>query len=593
MLCSRLALLLFALIAVIGSSLQAQQLPDILPANPSVSAKDIRAHVEWFSSDALEGRGTGSTAIDRAAEYLVREFTRFGLAPAGERGYLQTFEVVTGASRGACSLTLAKDGDAVLVDSLEFIPFTFSGGEAFSGRPVFARYGIVDASVLRNDYDGIDAKGGVVIVLHGMPRNADPHGSSPLLATARSKALAAREAGAVALLIVHDDPVASREFRYDGSSSGAGIPVARISRAAAKSMLAAADIDTSELESGASAQAANQSVRIDGVFDVRTVRARTSNVAAFLPGRDDARKNEVVVIGAHYDHLGWGQEGSLYRGAEPLIHNGADDNASGTAGIIELAEYFTAHRPERSLLFIAFSGEEMGLLGSMHWVSHPTIPLSRITAMVNLDMIGRLVDSTRRLNVQGIGTSPAWKSIVTSKNEAYEFDLALIEDGQGASDHSSFYGKGIPVLFFFTGLHTDYHRPSDDADKINYDGQEKVVRYIADVVNAIDAQDSLAFTRVVQKEDQKVSRFNVYVGTIPDYANTGEGFRITGTSPGSPADKAGMKEGDIILRFGETDVKSIYDYMAALGRHTPGEIVTVIVKRGGESLALQVELVSK
>ena len=323
------------------------------------------------------------------------------------------------------------------------------------------------------------------------------------------------------------------------------------------------------------------------------IRAKTRNVLALLRGTQDPEAERVFVVGAHYDHLGWGQDGSLYRGEIPQIHNGADDNASGTAGVLELAEYYAAHPAGHSLLFMAFSGEEMGLLGSAHWVDEPTIELDHVRAMFNLDMVGRLSTEDRRLNVQGIGTSPVWKDIVEKQNDSEGFDLALIEDGHGSSDHSSFYAKGIPVLFFFTGLHTDYHRPSDDADLVNYEGQTDVVRYIAETLDAADELEEIPFTRVQKAKEERVARFNVYVGTIPDYAHTEDGFRITGTSPGSPADKGGLKADDIIVRFGETEVKNIYDYMTALSRHSPGEKVDVTVRRGEETATLTLELVAK
>jgi aminopeptidase YwaD len=415
-----------------------------------------------------------------------------------------------------------------------------------------------------------------------------------LQSTSRAKALAAREAGATALLLVNDAATASREFRWDGSSSNAGLPVGRISRSAAAALLLAAGIDSAVFSSAAPTQAAVRETQVAGRFSLGLVRAKTRNVAGLLPGGNKEMRSQTIVVGAHYDHLGWGQEGSLYRGAEPMIHNGADDNASGTAGMLELAEYFAAQRPSRSMLFLAFSGEEMGLLGSAHWVSTPTVPLENIIAMINLDMIGRLPDSTRRLHVQGTGTSPVWSDLLTSMNDGFGFDLARIEDGQGSSDHSSFYGKNIPVLFFFTGLHSDYHRPSDDAEKLNYAGLEEVTLFTAEVLRAIDGADEApAFTRVERKETQQNMRFSVYVGTVPDYAHTGEGFRISGASPGSPAEKAGLKEGDIIVKFGETTVGNIYDYMAALGRYNAGDAVPVIVRRGAESVELRVELVGK
>jgi aminopeptidase YwaD len=587
-----LLLSLFSIVAALPT--RAQTLPELMPLQPAITSDNLRAHVEWLSSDLLEGRGTGTAAIDSAAAYIAREFARYGLQPAGTKGYFQEFEVVKGVSRGASSLSIVSDGHSEALDSLSFIPATFSSAAQFSGPIVFAGYGLAGSSDAPGDYSAIDASGAVVIALHGMPEEMDPHGHAVMQTTSRAKALAAREAGASALLLVNDAAAAAREFRWDGSSSNAGIPVGRISRSAAAAMLLAAGVDSAVLSSAAPAQAAVKGTQVGGRFSLELVRAKTRNVAALLPGSSEAMNPQTIVVGAHYDHLGWGQEGSLYRGAEPMIHNGADDNASGTAGMLELAEYFAAQRPSRSMLFLAFSGEEMGLLGSAHWVSTPTVPLENIIAMVNLDMIGRLPDSTRRLHVQGTGTSPVWNDLVTSINDGFGFDLARIEDGQGSSDHSSFYGKNIPVLFFFTGLHSDYHRPSDDADKLNYSGLEEVTRFTAEVVRAIDrTRDAPAFTRVERKETQQNMRFSVYVGTIPDYAHTGEGFRVSGASPGSPAEKAGMKEGDIIVKFGQTSVGNIYDYMAALGRHKAGDAVTVIVRRGAENVELRVELVSK
>jgi hypothetical protein len=324
------------------------------------------------------------------------------------------------------------------------------------------------------------------------------------------------------------------------------------------------------------------------------VKKPSLNVIGRLEGTDPALAQQAFVVGAHFDHLGWGQDGSLYRGEKPMIHPGADDNASGTAGMLELAQHFAASPLHRPMLFMGFTGEEMGLLGSSHWVNAPGAPLGSIAAMFNLDMIGRLPDSTNKLNVQGTGTSPIWEGIVKGANESYTFDLAMLPDGQGASDQSAFYMKNIPVLFFFTGLHTDYHRPSDTFEKINLTGEQKVLRFVGDIIRKADEQsDKPAFVKVKVKEDQKVRGFNVYVGTIPDYGASEEGFKITGTSPGSPAEKAGLKAGDIITQFGQTKVKNIYDYMNAMGMFKPEEDVPVVVKRGAETLTLTVHLVRK
>lgn len=593
--CAVFTLLLFTPLAAQQGA--AELPPVVIATDADIVREDLERHVRWLASDELEGRGTGTPSIDLAAEYIAREFRRYGLEPAGEDGtYFQTFEVITGTeSSGNVLALLEENGERTPVDTTEFIPYAFSASTRFSGSPVYAGYGIVTPDESMNDYASLEVEGRVVLVRAGYPDDANPHGSVPMLSSARSKELFARERGAAALLIIHDNPAKLRELDYDGSAAFARIPVGRISPAAAERILAAAGV-TGGLEALSTKGPHPQvetACRVEGSFSVRLVRKATRNVLALLPGSDPARRDEVMVIGAHYDHLGWGKDGSLYRGPEPQIHNGADDNASGTAGVLELAEHYAQRPTGRSLLFMTFSGEEMGLLGSAHFVDDPTVPLGRITAMFNLDMVGRLPEDTRRLNVQGIGTSPVWKELVQAQNDTEAFDLALIDDGHGSSDHSSFYAKDIPVLFFFTGLHTDYHRPSDDADRVNFEGQETVVRYVAELVDAADAQPEIPFTRVKRSDDQPVARFNVYVGTIPDYAHTEGGFRITGSSPGSPAEKAGLKDGDIIIRFGETEVSSIYDYMTALSRHTPGESVPVIVRRGDEETTLTVELVSK
>lgn len=566
-----------------------------LPAPPSPSVDDItaaelRSHVTWLASDALEGRGTGTPALDLAAEYIAREFQRYGLKPAGENGtYFQTFDVITGAETGGNTIAVLRDGNELPLQPEFVMPYTFSVSAPFEGRLVFAGHGIADASSEHDDYASLDVKGCVVLVRAGLPDDADPHGRMGMLSTARAKALAARERGAAALLIMHEDERVVKEFQYDRSPSDAGIPVGKIHTDGARMMLDMAGIGGAVLDGAEPHPAEGTPSTVRGEFHVSLVRKTTRNVLA----RVDGSRDGVIVVGAHYDHLGMGGEGSLYRGKEPMVHNGADDNASGTAGVLELAQWYAANPPKHSMLFMAFSGEEMGLLGSAHWVEHPTVPLKDLRAMVNLDMVGRLADSTRRLNVQGIGTSPVWKEMLERNNDSEKFNLGLLEDGQGSSDHSSFYMKGIPVLFFFTGLHTDYHRPSDDADKLAYESQETIIRYVAEIMSEADALDEIPFTKVVKTEDQKVARFNVYVGTIPDYAANEKGFRINGTSPGSPADKAGMKEGDIIVQFGETEVRNIYDYMTALSRHKPGEDVPVIVIRGDEEVALIVSLVTK
>ncbi len=585
-----LPLLLFA---VTLHAQDAAVLPPVFSSSSDdVTAAELRAHVTWLASDALEGRGTGTHTNDLAADYIAREFKRYGLKPAGDNGtYFQTFDVITGVETKENKLVMSQGGSVVSLEEGQFMPYTFSASGEFHGRVLYAGYGITDPAGKHDDYEGLDVTDGVVIVLSGYPEDADPHGSLPMLSSARAKALTAREHGATALIIIHRDEAVVQKFQYDRSPSSAGLPVAKINAELARMVLDAARIGGAVLD-GAEVQPPTEGPEIE--LKTPSVTSSPSKASRVLSHKVEGTDlDDYFVVGAHYDHLGWGHEGSLYRGAEPMVHNGADDNASGTAGVMELAQWYAENPSRHSMIFMAFSGEEMGLLGSAHWAGNPSVPIEKVRAMFNLDMIGRLPDSTRRLNVQGIGTSPVWKEIVEKENDSEKFNLGLIEDGQGSSDHSSFYNKGVPVLFFFTGLHTDYHRPSDDTDKIDFNGEEQVTRYVAEIINAADALDEIPFKKVIKKDDEKVARFNVYVGTIPDYSENEHGFRITGTSPGSPADKAGMKEGDIIQKFGETEVRNIYDYMTGLSRHKPGDEIQVVVLRGEEKVTLNVGLVSK
>ncbi|MDR9419836.1 M28 family peptidase [Gracilimonas sp.] len=311
------------------------------------------------------------------------------------------------------------------------------------------------------------------------------------------------------------------------------------------------------------------------------------NVAALLQGTGDSE--ELVIIGAHYDHLGMGDFGSLSSSEEPKIHNGADDNASGTAGLLELAEYFSENRPQTDILFLAFSGEEMGLLGSQYYVENPTVDLNNALAMINMDMIGRM--NNDRLLIFGVATADRWEGMLNEANSD-SLSLELVPDGTGSSDHTSFYYQDIPVLHYFTDTHADYHRPSDDAEWINAEGQARVLKHVARVVERLDELDKadMEFTEAPGQQRQSMSMDGPTLGVLPDYGYDGEGFRITGVSGDGPAAKAGLEGGDIIIRIGAIDVEDIYGYMGALNELERGETVEVTVLRDGEELTMQVLL---
>jgi hypothetical protein len=318
-----------------------------------------------------------------------------------------------------------------------------------------------------------------------------------------------------------------------------------------------------------------------------TVNKRLAkNVAGLLQGTGDSE--EVIIIGAHYDHLGLGEFGSL-SDSDSTIHNGADDNASGTAGLLELAEYFSEHRPETDLLFLAFSGEEMGLLGSQYYVENPTVDLDNAIAMINMDMIGRMNDD--RLMIFGVATTEAWETILTEANTD-SLDLDLVPDGTGTSDHTSFYYKDIPVLHYFTDTHADYHRPSDDAEWINAEGQARLLQHVARVIQRLDELDKedLPFVEAPGEQRQSMTMSGPTLGVLPDYGFNGTGFRITGVSNGGPAERGGLEGGDIIIKIGEMEIEDIYSYMGVLNKLEKGTTVPVTVIRDGEELVFEVEL---
>ena len=304
------------------------------------------------------------------------------------------------------------------------------------------------------------------------------------------------------------------------------------------------------------------------------------NVVAYI----DNKAKTTIVIGAHYDHLGMGGEGSLYRDGE-AIHNGADDNASGVAVMLKLASALQENNTNNNYLFIAFSGEEMGLLGSNYFVKNPTIDLNEVSYMINMDMVGRL-NEENTLAVHGVGTSPIWKQTLFANNDK-GLNIAEHESGIGPSDHTSFYIMDIPVLHFFTGQHSDYHKPGDDAEKLNYAGMEIISEYILDIITDLDDSDKLSF-RKTKNESESVPSFKVTLGVVPDYLFTGEGMRIDGLSEDRPAIKAGIQKGDIVKKMGDFEVTDMMSYMKSLSKFEVGQTATVVVERGGELLEIEV-----
>ncbi|HVQ32290.1 MAG TPA: M20/M25/M40 family metallo-hydrolase, partial [Vicinamibacteria bacterium] len=551
-----------------------------------------------------QGRRAGTEGADRAAEWIAGEMKAAGLRPGGsEGGWFQPFTFLDGVVVGAGNaLSVATPaGPRAFVAGEDFRPLAFSAAGTAGAEIVFAGYGMAANDLGYDDYDGLDVKGKIVLVLRYGPEGDAPQSRWAPFMALRYKAQTARDKGASALLVVTGPGTRDVQdelvpLRADASLADAGLPAFSVRRAVAEAAFAAGEsLEATQKRIDDARKPASRpllGVKALLVADVAPKRSSTRNVVGILPGQG----NEAVVVGAHYDHLGLGPFGSLDPAPDGKIHHGADDNASGVAGLLELARRLAAAgQLRRSIVFIAFGAEELGTLGSSYFVKNPTVALGGITAMVNLDMIGRLRGDA--LDIHGMGSSPAWPGVVDEANRAPGLKLKPHEGGYGPSDHSPFYAAGMPVFFVFTGAHEDYHRPSDTADKINASGLVKVVDLVEGVVAALaQAPERIAFTRVpAEKEEAQggARGFRVWVGGIPDYSEEGAGVRFSGVSPGSPAEKAGLRGGDLLVRFGAKEIRNIYDYTYALGERKPGDVVTLVVKRGGQDVPVEITLGSR
>lgn len=573
-------------------------------SNPEITAAELKTHLYYLASDEMKGRLSGSKEIYEAAKYLSKQYESYGLKPLFNGSYFQEYNFVQDVKLTKNNfISFNTNGKEIKLTLKEqFMTAPFSGEGKANGKIVFAGYGISAPKLKYDDYKDIDVNGKVVIVLRGTPEYDNPHSEFDKYSSLRNKASVAKEKGASAIIFINgyypkDSADLLIKFKYDRAAGVKGLPVISIKRDIADDLFKAEGLDLSSYQkmmkdSGKAGSFMFKNSEVNLSAGVEEINLIDRNVGAILEGNDPVLKNEYVVVGAHYDHLGMGIEGSLYKGTEEMVHNGADDNASGTVGVLELAQKFASEKGKykRSIIFVNFSGEELGLLGSTYFVNNSPVPIENIITMVNLDMIGRL-GPDKQLTIYGTGTSKKWKDILNAKN-IYGFKLAFNEEGYGPSDQTSFYAKKIPVLFYFTGVHTDYHRPTDDANLINYEGEENITKYIYETTKEIVGFDVRPdYVDIPRKESS--GGWKVYVGTIPDYSSTSEGFRLTGVSPGSPADKGGLKGGDIMIQFGNKKINNIYDYVYALQDHVPGDEVEVTVKRNNDEYKCKVVLGAK
>lgn len=566
-----------------------------------VTTDELRDHIKYLSSDSLKGRLTGSPGDSLAAEYIRNEFKSYGLIPLSGDGF-QRFHVTSRLVPGENN-SLFINGKS-FTSGEDFMPFAFSSGSAEESEIIFAGYGfsINEDSLKWNDYQSIDVKGKWILILRADP-DADQT-VSPFIpySSDRGKAMLAKDMGAAGVLLVSGelfDPMDSFES-LNASDFPVGIPALRIRREVADIILSSRKTSVNELEeklkstgkpysfnTGAKANATTEIVRETNV---------TRNVVMMLPGEDEVLKDEFVIIGAHFDHLGMGGKGSSSMAGDTVaIHPGADDNASGVGMMLELAEKFASVKGshKRSMIFIAFSGEELGLLGSKYFTENPPVDLSKVNTMINLDMVGRLPES-KILQISGVGTASGLKEIITQVNDTNTISLAFSDEGYGRSDHTSFYSKNIPVLFYFTGAHSDYHKPRDTWDRINYSGMVTVSDLIYKVAGELaSSPERLSFRESGPKPEtmRSTRKKSVTLGIMPDFGGiVKNGMRADEVYPGRPGSLGGMKKGDIITAINGKNVNNIQDYMFRMGQVKYGETITVDVLRDNKKITLLIHL---
>ncbi|HYJ84741.1 MAG TPA: M20/M25/M40 family metallo-hydrolase [Pyrinomonadaceae bacterium] len=635
-----------SLIITLAFSVVLAQSTTTTKSTPSVER--LREHVTYLASDKLAGRRTGTSGADEAAQYVAEQFAELGLRPGNQparsgklraadwRQYLQPFPYVAGVELAKDNLLSSTLTASNLRTGEDWMPLGLSSNGKVNAPAVFVGYGINAPEWNHNDYAGIDTAKKIAVALSGTPDGDNPHSKFARYEDVRWKAIAAKNAGAKALIVI----ARAENFKEDrlsrlsyDNAGDAGIPVAVVSRQEVVRLISGTPISDLEFAAREKTHSSINKTLVKVSLGILLTRREVpaANVIGILDGSDPVLKNEAIVIGAHYDHLGRGGAGSLAP-KEGDVHHGADDNASGTAGVLEMARLLTAEKPRRTIVFIAFSGEEEGLLGSNYYVNHPVVPIENTIAMINMDMIGRMKNN--RLTIGGIGTAEQWRQMVANANSPQRMkvtargeapagdttvasgsrpvnmnmpivvgangrtivtldnvptiDLTLNEDGFGPSDHSSFYAKKVPVLFLWTGTHEDYHKPSDTAEKIEYHDEARILTLVLRLIHEIDDADKRpTYTLAKTESTGRATGFRVYLGTIPNYADSNDGLLLDGVREDSPAAKAGLKAGDKIVKLAGREIRNVYDYTYALGEMKAGQDYEVEVMRASERLKLK------
>lgn len=598
--------LLLASWTLLPAALAAEDAPKPPPEpahTAAITAEEYRWANAWLSDDAREGREAGTPGCREAAEWIAARMKAMGLeALPGAPGHLQPFDLPGGVPiPEECLLEVRHGEGPARAFSLgkDWVVMEGSGSAEVDAGVVFAGYGITAEDLKYDDFAGVDCTGKVVVVLRHEPREKDPksrwngdrmtrHSWFP------AKVAAARKAGAAAVVIVNDLLNHEEDSVHPAAVGGAGqaLPVAFASRAFTEEILKGSGATPEGLQKAIDEADAPASRVLEGVrvrVKARTKAPSTDNVVGAIRGRDPALREEWIVVGAHYDHVGKGFGGGLDPRRYGEIHNGADDNASGTAALLEIAEHFalSKERPRRSLLFLAFSGEEKGLLGAAHFVAHPLVPVERMAAMVNLDMVGRYRPG--QFDVVGADSGSTLRAVMERAAEGLDLELDFTNSGMANSDGFCFYNAKVPTVFLFTGLHDDYHRPGDDWWRINVEGAVRVATMAARAVLSLADADGRPEYRPLPRSEFAMNRRNrVVLGVVMDEEGGGRGATLREVSGRSPAAAAGMKPGDVVVSFGGREIGSADDLRSALNRARPGDEVPVRLRRGEATVDLKV-----
>jgi hypothetical protein len=585
-----------------------------LAAAPVPEAGRLAQDVRWLAADARDGRRAGTGGEEEAARWLAQRLEALGLEPAGTDGFLQPFEVPLPVRDGGGSTLEVRASDTRAVgEKPELVPLFCSAGAAFDGPLVFAGYGISSAALGRDDYAGLAPGEAIVLIVRGTPPEAllprapaqgeapaNPHGAAQPASSGWGgagavfyKVMEAKKRGAKAVILAQhpskDEPML---VFAEGGGAEAKIPALHVSAALAEKLLPGYAERVARLDAGEAMPAAGEPRTARGRADVVREKGTAHNVLGLLRG---SSSDHVLVVGAHFDHLGHGGTGSLApAGQQGEIHNGADDNASGTAAVLEIARCLAAGpRPACDVVFALWSGEELGLLGSEHWARSPTVSLERVAANLNLDMVGRAANG--KLAVLGAGSAREFSLLLATAGPRAKLDLEVSLSGQGVggSDHQTFLKREIPALHFFSGLHSDYHRPSDDYERFESEGAARVAALVLDLVDELADKGTLAYVPPAKEAAGATpGGFKTRFGSIPDYAFDGTGMRLDGTSPGGPAEKGGLLRGDVIVAVGDQKVDGLGDFMHVLNTHKPGDVVLVRYLREGAEETCRVTLES-